>query len=665
MYLQVTGSINWCEFLNSFAMALFSVNHLLDRCLLFLSFSPFVVHAQLVQRQIRTVEYRQLQKKLATGWNTWYNNSVLSWVLLPESFSINLCVDHVEDGDYLREAYKASDAQHRPEKVILGLRADDGSYTSLQLSYEGIQLSIQSATDGPDELILVTPLKPSSEQLVIEAGLQWGRQGQIAAETVAGKEKLVYHSGDHILEVGTTGPGMANGYVLSTAPHLGISLQNEAGIYTGKARSLEEIKEIINKRRAEQHQRVDSYGELSESFKAMQTILAWNTIYDAPNDRVITPVSRLWNHGWGGFVLFDWDTYFASYMCSLFNKDLAYANAIEITKAISPQGFIPNYQAPFGNFSWDRSEPPVGSVLILAIYKRYPENWFLEEVYDELLTWNRWWSKRRDVKGYLAWGSDDVPDSLRTISKHDLQAAKFESGLDNSPMYDGIPFNKTTNTMELADVGLMSLYVADCNSLAEIAGILGKKADAKEIVERAVRYKKSLATLWDEEKGIFLNKRTDKDEKSYRLSPTNFYPLLAKACTQRQAERMMKEHYFNPNEFYGEFVIPSISRNDTAFKDNDYWRGRIWGPMNFLVYLGMRNYDLPEARADLVKRSGALLMKSWKANGAIYENYNSVTGQGDDGENADGFYHWGALLSFMAFLEKDDLNKQENNHKKK
>jgi hypothetical protein len=633
--------------------------------LFLLAYAGFAVHAQPVERRIRTAEYAALQKKLATGWNTWYNNSILSWVLLPESFSINLCIDNVEDGDYLRETYKVSDAQHRPEKVVLGLRSDDGSYTSLQLTYKGIELSIQSATDGPDELILVTPLKPSSEQLVIEAGLQWGRHGQIASETTAGIEKLVYRSGDHSLEVATTSPAMANGYVMSSAPHLGVSLKNETGIFTGRTRSLEEIKEIINKRRAEQQQRVDGYGELSESFKAMQTILAWNTIYDAPNERVITPVSRQWNHGWGGFVLFDWDTYFASYMCSLFNKDLAYANAVEITKAISRQGFIPNYQAPFGNYSWDRSEPPVGSVLILDIYKRYNEKWFLEEVYDELLTWNRWWSTRRDVKGYLAWGSDDVPDSLRTIDKHDLQAAKFESGLDNSPMYDNIPFNKTTSTMELADVGLMSLYVADCNALAEIAGALGKKADVKEITERSARYKKSLATLWDDEKGIFLNKRTDNEEKSYRLSPTNFYPMLAKACTQRQAERMIKEHYFNTSEFYGEFVIPSIARNDPAFKDNDYWRGRIWGPMNFLLYLGMRNYDLPEARADLVKKSGALLMKSWKANGAIYENYNGATGQGDDVGNADGFYHWGALLTCMAFIEKDDLSKQAAGPKKK
>ena len=209
-------------------------------------------------------------------------------------------------------------------------------------------------------------------------------------------------------------------------------------------------------------------------------------------------------------------------------------------------------------------------------------------------------------------------------------------------------------------MGLMSFYIMDCRSLAEMSAILGKKADAEELNKRAARYAGKLATLWDEKTGIFLNKRLDTGEKSYRLSPTNFYPMLAKACTQAQAERMIREHYYNPDEFYGEYVMPSIARNDPAFKDNNYWRGRTWGPMNFLVYLGMRNYDLKAARADLISKSRALLLKNWTANGSIYENYNSVTGTGDDVRNADGFYHWGALLTFMEFLETGDMTVHKN-----
>ena len=609
-------------------------------------------HAQSVHRTIRTPEYRALQSQLAKGWNTWYNNSLLSWVLLPQGFSINLCLDNYEDGDYLREVFKASPQQHRPETVVPGLRSDDGSYTSLNVKFHDAEFTVESGTDGADELILVTPLKPVRQMLVVEAGIQYGLSGEVSSEVAGTSDlKLVYRRDDATLEVRSSEPQVPNAYVVSSAPHFCVQLNKPVALYTGRHRSLDEIRAFLDARRKAEERRARAFGEQADCFRAMQTILAWNTIYDAANGRVITPVSRLWNRGWGGFVLFDWDTYFAGYMCSYFDKDLAYANMVEITKAISAEGFIPNYQAPFGNYSWDRSEPPVGAILVLDMYKRFHEKWFLQEVYDELLAWNRWWAAKRSIKGYLAWGSDKVPDSLRTIDQFNIVAARLESGLDNSPMYDSIPFNKATQTMELADVGLMSLYVADCKAMEEMAQVLGRKVDANELHERGEKYGKALADLWDEKTGIFLNKRTDNGEFSHRLSPTLFYPLLAKVATQAQAERMIKEHYFNKEEFYGDFVMPSIARNDPAFHDNDYWRGRIWGPMNFLVYLGIRNYHLPEARADLVKKSRELLMKSWKKDGSIFENYNSVTGQGDDVNSADAFYHWGALLSFLSILD--------------
>jgi putative isomerase len=132
------------------------------------------------------------------------------------------------------------------------------------------------------------------------------------------------------------------------------------------------------------------------------------------------------------------------------------------------------------------------------------------------------------------------------------------------------------------------------------------------------------------------------------------------ACTPEQAQRMIKQHYFDPAEFYGDYVMPSIARNDPAFKDNSYWRGRIWAPMNFLVYLGMLNYDLKDARTDLVGKSRDLLLKNWAATGGVFENYNAVSGKGDDVYNADGFYHWGALLGFMEFIEKGYMNRQND-----
>ncbi len=74
--------------------------------------------------------------------------------------------------------------------------------------------------------------------------------------------------------------------------------------------------------------------------------------------------------------------------------------------------------------------------------------------------------------------------------------------------------------------------------------------------------------------------------------------------------------------------------------------------MNFLVYLGLRNYDLDRTRKDLAERSHKLLMKSWQSDRAIFENYNSITGVGTDVRSSDGYYHWGALLGVIGLMEQ-------------
>ena len=115
---------------------------------------------------------------------------------------------------------------------------------------------------------------------------------------------------------------------------------------------------------------------------------------------------------------------------------------------------------------------------------------------------------------------------------------------------------------------------------------------------------------------------------------------------------MIEKHLLNPKEFWGQWVIPSIARDDPAFKDQNYWRGRIWGPMNYLVYLGLRNYDEPQVPRQFAQKSYDLFLKEWTENGHVHENYNAITGSGDDVHSSDRFYHWGALLGYIQYLQQ-------------
>jgi len=208
--------------------------------------------------------------------------------------------------------------------------------------------------------------------------------------------------------------------------------------------------------------------------------------------------------------------------------------------------------------------------------------------------------------------------------------------------------------MELADVGLMGMYIADCNALAEIADVLGKSKEAAELRARSKKYTASLATLWDPQTGIFLHKDLHTGRFGYRLSPTNFYPMLGKAATAQQTDEMIKKHLLNPDEFWGDRVLPAIAKNDLAFNDQEYWRGRIWAPMNWLVYLGLRNYNTPvaiQARRELAEKSLQLFLKEWNEKGHVHENYSAVSDDSDGVKSSDRFYHWGALLGLMACEE--------------
>ena len=591
-------------------------------------------------------EYDALQKRLARGWNTWDVNSVTEQVLLPEGFTIRVGLKHnssLNSDAFLSDALIGRQGQG-VEQVFPGPHTWNGSFTELRLSWRGISLVLQSAHDGDDLVMLATPAGAKEAVppvLVFSAGVLWNRPGSVSRTG----EVIEFRGPARQVRVYTTAKDAPLPPVPVAGPYFAAALVEPVGLSTGRPRTVEQIRAVLARERPAG----------TSVTQAIETVLGWDTIYEPSKSRVVSPVSRVWSIGWGGYVLFDWDTFFAASMAAVGDRDLAYADALETLREETAEGFVPNYARAGDWKSFDRSEPPVGAITVLNLYRQFRDRWFLRDAFDPLLRWNRWWAAHRSVGSYLVWGTDpeNQPGNPDDRSVGTLQAAKFESGLDNSPMYDDAPFDAKLHRMLLADVGLLSLYIADCDALAEIAGELGKTAEARELRARGETHRAALRTLWDEKTGMFLNKNLVTGALSPRLSPTNFYPLLAKTATPEQAARMVKEHLLNLAEFWGDWPLPSIARSDPAFRDQEYWRGRVWGPMNFLVYLGLLNYDQPGARRQLAERSLALFEKEWKQNGHVHENYNAITGEGDDVHSSDRFYHWGALLGLVSYMENN------------
>ena len=378
--------------------------------------------------------------------------------------------------------------------------------------------------------------------------------------------------------------------------------------------------------------------------------LCWNTVYDLPTKRFMTPVARSWCTGYfGSYILFCWDSFFGGLLYSAYDENLAYLQIYNILDELNYRGMIANTNCQIRK-SYDRSHPPVGSFCCYKLYQKYENIEFLKNIFDRLYTWNRWWilARVKGELGLLSLGSDysENSDILKRAKElqpdvvGELKGAKFESGMDNGTLYDEASYDKIKGIMELYDVGINSLFAMDCEYLAKIADILNKTEEYEILMYDYNRFKELINThLWCEDEQIYLNKDF-KGNFSKRMSSPNFYPLIAGVATEENARNMVEKHLLNEDEFWGEFIIPNTSKKEREYCDDKYWRGKIWPPTNYLVYQGLVRYDL--YKNEFFNKSRNMLVKGLDEFGRFGENYNSQTGEPTDTPH----YFWSGLLGF-------------------
>ncbi len=396
--------------------------------------------------------------------------------------------------------------------------------------------------------------------------------------------------------------------------------------------------------------------------EAIGDTMFWNTLY-APSVNLVFPsISRVWAHNFGGWVVGEWDCFFGALLSSLEDKAQTLDGVRAILSAQTSTGVVPNIASGEG-ITPDRAQPPVGAYVVWKMFRKFQDRDFLAWAYPRLVKWHAWWLGNRgdgqpwrdgNGDGLLEWGSDR--GSSQSIGgRGSIRQAKWESGMDDSPMYDEATYDARTYTMNLNDVGLNSLYALDAECLASLAAALGKDSDRQRFSSEYENVKARIRKdLWNEHDGIYENRYWG-GRFSPHLSPTNFYPLFAGIATAEQARRMVREHLLNPKEFWGTYVIPTIARNDSAFADQFYWRGAIWGPTNYMVYEGLNRYSFDKEALAFAEKSYALFMDDWKVAGHTNENYHAWGGNG----GGDTHYTWGALLCLVALEQYIDENPWE------
>ena len=395
------------------------------------------------------------------------------------------------------------------------------------------------------------------------------------------------------------------------------------------------------------------------SLKAIYSVVSWNHVFDSINSRPYTCLSRNWNtKKFGGFGVWLNDILFNALLWGLFDKQKAIENIQAVMVWQTDAGNFPCLVT--GNDQWlDRSQPPIATWVVWNLWKRWRDDSFIHNHFYALLKNHEWWWNKRSLSntGLVAYGTSKYQGS--GLYKGTKLAAKNESTMDNSPVHDPAPFDPETGLLLSADVGLNSLLCLDGELLHGMAVYLGESEKADFLKNKVANLRLKISEwLWDENRSVFANRLLDGNFVN-DLAPTSFYPLIAGACNSDQQKSLIENYMFNDKKFGGEFVLPSVSRDNPAFSDNVYWRGRIWGPLNYWTYHGLRRYGHNKTAQWLADRSNSLFMNGW-ANGMCGENYNASTGDILDQSDTDPFYSWGALLPSLKISEVADFNPWDN-----
>ena len=596
--------------------------------------------------------------------NTFDTYNLLHYSLLPSGFTVGFTLKNYATGSILRELIpgkKDDKAAFTPVSHEIG-----GGYIEYLLEWEGKKLNIVYASRENQAAICVTPLtkcvKPMS--LCAYVGFLWGKSGACLREG----DSLIGESGSEKFAVKVCGEASSDMNTSVMAPQICATLSTPVYIHTS---SIESPREFIAERKAEYERGLNKIPAVDrEIYKALEAAVAWNTIYEPNSGRLISGVSRDWNVYHGGYAVFCWDAFFSAILCADFSKELAYSNfrfMIEESKGLP---FIVNTSDGAGFKTLDRSHPPVESLCAIMLYRKFKDLDFLREIYPQMKTWNEWFfSFRRVREGVFTWGSQPytpvVGNEWEINGVGNSFGASLESGMDNSPLYINVPVDKKSRLLTEGDVGLTSLVLGDCYNLSEIASLLGYEEDSKDFIRKAHTIEEKMDWLWCEEKGMYLNRSVKSGEWNYGKGAVHFYPFFSRNLKRERMDKLLA-HFYNPDEFYGDYMIASISKDDPLYPKQNYWQGRIWAPHNFLVYKALETHpECKKAKADLREKSRGLLLKEWLEHGHVHENYNADTGNGCEiptdsiipGSASSTFgsgclYNFGGLLALVA-LDKD------------
>ena len=402
------------------------------------------------------------------------------------------------------------------------------------------------------------------------------------------------------------------------------------------------------------------------------------------------PGPRLYPHQWS------WDSAFVAIGYATYDQDRAMRELTSLfgrqwTNGLLPQiVFDPRIDEYFPGVDFWHAEcdesalcdrktsgvvqPPLHATAALRAYRRAEDTVaalaFLKEMFPRLLAWHDYLYRERDPE-----------DEGLVYIRH-----PWESGMDNSPMWDAIMLRLQLGPDEIPryqradthivsandrpekaaydrfaylvqlfsrldydearvrekcpflvqDVLFNSLLCQAERDLAEIARVVGRDPSPHE--GRAAKTAEAInRKLWDEEHGIYLDFDLVTGQPIRVYAAAGFLPLYAGIPDEGQA-RLMLESLENTGFCLGNksvIPVPSYDRYGYGFSPARYWRGPVWINIDWLLMRGLERYGFGK-QAERLRNTIVDLARDT----GFYEYFDPFTGRGHGSDS----FSWTAAL---------------------
>ncbi|MHB8095337.1 MAG: MGH1-like glycoside hydrolase domain-containing protein [Candidatus Aminicenantales bacterium] len=381
----------------------------------------------------------------------------------------------------------------------------------------------------------------------------------------------------------------------------------------------------------------------------------WNVLYQPGRHRLYEPAARDRIRPRTGNLpetsaIDPPDSFFGALGLAVESPRHAVETILAALETPSPDGTVPGRRGPAAGTT-ALSQPPIGAYVVLKLFQKTGDIDFLKRAYPFLEKRHSFWTAptgegrtRRDGNGngLLEWGSEaEIPDAE-------------EIGPANLPGPDDQARGGEAGTIQTDSLDLNCLYALDAWCLAQVEDILNLGAEAANHLREYEETKTLINTeLWNEKEGFYFDRHWD-GRFSARKAASGFFPLIARIPDEKRALRMLRL-LVDSGRFWGEFVIPSVSRDDPAQGEQPKRRGAVWPSTNYLVYQGLKAYGFDAVASDFAKKSCDLFLRSWQNFQVCPEYFDSRTGEAGGGR----YRSSGPLFALIGIEEYLDFTPWE------